>query len=201
MSETVKLFTQNYCIFNMFVPDTKKMFENTLDTPVPRHFDNGWYFPLRIRISGFILIAFGLFSLLTASYYIGAPLFVLGLFIAFTFSGVRIDTTRKRIIEYTRYLGFIHVTKSYSYEQHHYVTAIPTRVSQAVNANLVQQTVETSYRFTVCLLTENFRRKKELMVITSKSEAEHLSNQLAHLLEMEYFEYDPQAVRAKLTGR
>lgn len=173
----------------------------TLDSPIPRHFDNGWYFPLRIRITGFILIAYGLFSLLIQSYYIGAPMLIFGLFIGFTFSGVRIDTDGKRIIEYTRYLGFIAIAKKSPYENYQYVTVIPTRVSEAVNANLVQQTVKTNYKFSVCLFTGVFRGKKELTVLNAKSEAEFIAKQLAHLLEMEYFEYDPQAVREKLRGR
>jgi hypothetical protein len=177
------------------------MTTDILDSPVPTHFKHGWFFPFRIRLLGFSLLAICIPSLLFGSIYIGIGTLILGIFISFSFSGVKIDTDKQEVSEYTNYFGFIKTAKKYSYLKLHYITAMPKRESTTVNANIVQHTVDTTYKFTITLFTESFRSKKEITVYDSKSEAVHVSKQLAYLLKLNYFEYDPQFVRDRLTQR
>lgn len=191
----------NRSAFSTLILNSYFCLMNILDRPVPRHFDHGWNFPLRIRIIGFVFLLFALLQLLMGMYFIGGAMLFLALFISFSFSGVKIDVDNQQISEYIAYLGFIRISKKYSYLKLHYITVIPKRVSTAVSANMVQQTVDTNYKFSVCLFTESFRVKKTIVDFETKSEATEITTQLAHLLKMNYFEYDPQVVREKLTGR
>lgn len=171
-----------------------------LDAPVPTKFNHGWFFPLTTRLMGYTaLITGGIFAL--GNLYVGIAVTLVGIFISFSFSGVQIDTEKEEVIEYTNYFGFIKTTKKYSYLKLYYITAMPKRVSKVGHANLVQNTVETNYKFIITLFTENFRTKKEITIYDSKSESEHIAKQLGGLLNLTYFDYDPQFVRDRLNQR
>ena len=172
----------------------------TIDSVTPTKFDHGWFFPLTTRIMGYTMLVFGTVILVTSIYF-GIAVLLLGIFISFSFSGIEIDTTKKEVNEYNKYLGFIKTTKKYSYLKLHYITAMPKRISKVGHANLVQNTVDTEYKFSITLFTENLRTKKEIHTYTSKSKAVFVSKQLSSLLELEYFEYDPQFIRDRISQR
>lgn len=168
----------------------------TIDTPVPTSFKNGKVFPPNAVIIGYVLLGISVLAM-------GVP--ILGLigiivasFIAFTNHGVIIDLKKHQMIEYTNYLGFIRVNKACSYHKYSFVTAIPKRVSNAMYANTSQSYVSSENHFALCLLHGNYRSKKEITLYDDRATAEDVASQLAPLLSLEYFEYDPKVIRKML---
>lgn len=167
-----------------------------LDKPIPTSFKNGKVFPPNAVIIGYVLLCVSILALSVPP--LGLTGLIVSSFIAFTNHGVNIDLKKHQVIEYTNYLGFIRVNKMYSYHKYSFVTAIPKRVSNAMYANTSQSYVSSENHFSLCLLHGNYRSKKEITLYDDRATAEDVASQLAPLLSLEYFEYDPKVIRKML---
>jgi hypothetical protein len=172
----------------------------TLDTPVSLHYNNGKVFPPNALMIGYAFLGVSLIAFLFQP-IIGGILLILGAFICFTNYGTEINPEEKKITEYTRYFGFIRIGKSYSYDKHHFIAVIPTKNSVTAYSRSSSSATYTDYYSSICLLNINYRNKKELTKFESKSTAAEITKNLAHRMDLEYFEYDPHVIRQAFTRR
>ncbi|MDF3027040.1 MAG: hypothetical protein K0S23_1347 [Fluviicola sp.] len=171
-----------------------------LDQPIDLHFRNGKVFPSNVLILGYIFL--GLSPLVFfGNMFLGAGLFLGGVFIAFTSNHVVVDLETQTIREYTAYWGFIRIGITTDYRKYGILTVVPVRQTTTTYARSIHSTSYTDYLFAVCLLGSNYRGKKELTKFPQKSLSENLAKELTHRMGMEYFDYDPMVIREKMLGR
>ena len=171
------------------------MQNETLDTPVPLKYNNGSSFPDNSKVIGYALLVVGVLFSAFGNWIIGPPLLLFGLFICFTHYGVEFHPEKKEVTEYTKYLGFIPVSKTLNYEKWGFVSVVPLRITSTVYARSSNSTSLTDNYFTICLLGKNYRSKKELIRLDNKNTAETTAKALSSRLGLDYFEYNPQVVR------
>lgn len=172
--------------------------DELLDTPVSLSYNNGKVSPSNVVFMGYIILPVSLFMFLMGSYILGSIALVLSVFIAFTTYGTVIDPEEKKIREYTAYLGFIKVYKSYSYANFQYLTIIPSKKTTTMNMRMINTISHTDYLQGICILNKNYRNKKELTRFPQKSLALDVAKKLTNIMDLEYFEYDPQIIRQHL---
>ncbi len=171
------------------------MQHETLDTPVPLKYNNGSSFPDNSKMIGYALLGVGVLFSAFGNWIIGPPLLLFGLFICFTNYGVQFHPETKQVTEFTNYLGFIPVKKTFSYEKWGFMSVVPLRITSTVYARSSNSTSLTDNYHTICLLGKNYKSKKELIRLHSKNTAEITARTLSSRLDIAYFDYDPQVVR------
>ena len=103
--------------------------------------------------------------------------------------------------EYISHFGFLRTGKSTNYKKFTYITAIPTKGTNTMYSRTNSSTSYTDYYFSVFLLDERYRNKKEVTRFEKKSMSTDLAKELAHRMDLTYFEYDPKLIREKLLRR
>lgn len=171
-----------------------------IDAPRSLHYKNGKAFPSNMVFIGYILLVLSVFIFL-GNLLLGMTTFLISLFLAFTTCGVEIDPENSIIRDYTRYLGFIKISKKLDSKKFMFVSAIPTKQSSTMYSRANSSTTNTDYFFGVCLLNGNYRNKTELTKFEKKSEAVAVAQDLSHRLGLEYFDYDPLTIREKMLKR
>lgn len=168
---------------------------DTLDAPVNLKFNNGKLFPSNVVFVGYVFLGVGVFSLLTAAWPIGLFFILLGAFLSLTFELVIFDPEKRIVKEQTNYLGFIPSNKIHSCNKWKYMTVIPVRRTTTIYASAANYTTDTRYVFTLTLLNEMYRNKKELVRFDDKGDAELNCERLCERMSMEFFKYDPMVIR------
>lgn len=167
-----------------------------IDAPKPLHYNNGKLFPSNRMLIGYVClgisVVIGFINL-----FIAVPVLLLGLFICFTRYGVIINPETNSYQEYTVYLGLIKIGKALKYKPTEFLTVIPARQSSTTYSRTNSSYVDTEYYFSICLLNERYRNKRELIKYDQKSMATDTAKQLSHQMGIEYFEYDPYVIREK----
>lgn len=171
-----------------------------IDAPKPLHFKNGKLFPSNRMLIGYVFLVSSIFVAII-NLYIAVPVFLLGLFICFTRYGIIIDPEKNSYHEYTVYLGLIKIGKTLKYNPTEFLTVIPTRQSSTTYSRTNSSYINTEYFFSICLLNDRYRNKRELTKFDQKSMATDIAKNLADRMGVEYFEYDPIVIREKLLQR
>ncbi|MFY7990264.1 MAG: hypothetical protein ACOVO3_06005 [Fluviicola sp.] len=166
-----------------------------IDTPVKRKYSNGNVFPPNGVFTAYILLVFGFFTLVTNVWFIGLILIPLASFVSFTTYGVQFAEDGKQFSELTHYFGFITISKIYPSERWTYITVLPSKSTNTMFSRATNYTNQTDYFYMICLLNQRYSHKKELIKISTKSDSKTIANGLAHLMQLEYFEYDAEVIR------
>lgn len=170
-----------------------------LDKPVALSYDNGKVSLSNVLLIGYIILGVSLLILL-GDWIVGSIGIVIGSFISFTREGIDIQPEQKVIVFYTKFFGFIKIGKKKSYQNFQFITVIPvkeTTTSHSRNTSVSN----TDYKFGISLLNASYRNKTDLTRYDQRSQSEDIAKQLAFRMELEYFEYDPAVVRAKMMGK
>jgi len=100
------------------------------------------------RFAGFIFIFSVFFSFAQGEWVIGSLIFIIVVFVFFSFSGVEIDTEKRQLRQYKNLFGLIKTGKWKSIQPYLGVTLIPftRKESMASWSNRINTTKETDYR-------------------------------------------------------
>lgn len=170
-----------------------------LNKPVALSYDNGKVSPSNVLLIGYIILGASLLILL-GDWIVGAIGITIGSFISLTREGIDIHPEQKVIVFYTKLFGFIKVGKKKSYAKFHYITIIP--VKETVTAySRISSVSNTDYKFGISLLNAAYRNKTDLTRFDQRSQSVAIAKQMADCMGLEYFEYDPEVVRAKMMGK
>jgi hypothetical protein len=172
-----------------------------LDQPINLHMKNGKVFPTNVVFMGYIILGAAVFAFLMGSIFIGIGGLLIACLISFTTTGTKIRPETFRVEEYTRYLGFIPISKSFDYQDYSVICVVPTRETNTMysrNSNSMSY-VESYY--SICLLNQYYRSRKDIARFERKDKSTEVAKMLAHIMELEYFEYDPKVIRQKMLGR
>lgn len=172
-----------------------------LDQPINLHMKNGKVFPHNAVFLGYIILGASVFAFVMGSIYIGIGGLLISLFISFTTYGVRIYPETFTVDEYTRYMGFIQFNKLFDYRKFNIITVVPTIQANTMYSRSSNSMTYTDSYYSICLLNKNYRNRKDLIKIERKDKSVEVAKMLAHIMEMEYFEYDPKIIREKMLGR
>ncbi len=173
---------------------------DTIDTPIPLQYNNGKSFPHNAVFVGYALLVVSIPALL-GNIYIGIVLFLVSLLMCFTNYGTEIDVEKRTVKEYNKIMGFIKVGKPYDYGKFQFVTVVPVRQTTTAYGRGTSSVSSTEYLCAVCLLNPQYRNKKEITRFKQKSKCEDIAKGLAHTMNLEYFDYDPQVIRQKMGRR
>jgi hypothetical protein len=172
-----------------------------LDQPTNLHFKNGKVFPPNVVFMGYIVVGAAVAVFFLGNIFIGFGVLLLSLFLSLTNYGVEIHPETFTISEYTSYLGFIKIKKKIDSRKYAIITVVPSKQSNTMYARTNTSTNYTDYYHSVCLLTKQYRGKRELTKFTQKAQAVEVAKELGHRMNLEYFEYDPRVIRDKMLGR
>ena len=104
------------------------------------------------------------------------------------------------IVFNTKLFGFIKIGKKKSYAKFQYITVVP--VKETVTAySRISSVSNTDYKFGISLLNAAYRNKTDLTRFDQRSQSVDIAKSLAFRMGLEYFEYDPTVVRAKILGK
>lgn len=172
-----------------------------LDQPTNLHLKNGKVFPTNVVFMGYIILGTACFAFLMGSILIGIGGLLVGSFISFTASGIRIRPEIFRVEEYTRYLGFIPIAKSFDFRQYSIICVVPVRETNTMySRSSNSKSYAESYYF-ICLLNQNYRNRKDIAKFERKDKSTEVAKMLAHIMTLEYFEYSPKVIREKMLER
>lgn len=169
-----------------------------LDKPISLNYKNGKVFPTNAVFMGYVFLIVSIPAGLFGIIYIGIGLFIISIFMIFTTYGTQIHPDQKKIEEYTKYFGFIQISKTYSYENHKYICSIPVKLTTQVYGRSSNSTTISNYYHSISILNQNFKNRKDITKFEQKSVATDTAKNLAHRLGLEYFEYDPKVIREKM---
>lgn len=134
--------------------------------------------------SGLILIIAGAITITTG---FTAILIVLGAFIAFSHSGVQINSNKKRIRLYQNICGVIKTGKWQALEKFHGVTVSPfNRITQMRSLSNRQTTME-EHDYRIFILNKNKKPDFPIKKFKSREEAMQELDELALLLKLPVF--------------
>ncbi len=170
-----------------------------LDKPVALSYNNGKVSPSNVLLIGYIILGISVLLLL-GDWIVGTIGIVIGALITFTREGIDILPEQKVVVFYTKLFGFFKIKKKKNYGNFQYITVIP--VKETVTAySRISSVSNTDYKFGLCLLNVNYRNKTDLTRFGQRSQSVEIAKQLAHRMGLEYFEYDPTMIRAKMMER
>lgn len=169
----------------------------TLDEDINLKYSLGRLFPSNVVFIGILFFVTALFALMMGAVLPFLILALIGSFTAFSYQGIIFDPEKKQAIEYVYWLGFIKKTTTIQMDKYTYFSVIPKRISNTVYSRSTNHTTYTSYKFSICLLKQNYLGKKELIYFESKSKAETVARRLAEIMALEYFDYNPQELRKR----
>jgi len=172
-----------------------------LDKPVDLHYKNGKVFPPNAVFMGYMFILVALFILYMGFLTVGIITLLIALFLSFTTYGIEIHPETSTISEYTSYLGFIKIKKTFDYRKYPILTVVPTKHSYAMYTRSAMSGSYTNYYHSICLLNKNYRNKRDLVKFEQKDQSIEIAKGLAHRMNLEYFDYDPMVIREKMLGR
>ena len=138
------------------------------------------FFP---EYSGLSKIAFTLFLL------------PLSMYLTFTTYGVEVDFNNKTIQDYKMIMGFIEKKGELKSIKYNYVTVLPQLRSYSMQTRANMGTSVSERMFLVVLISDNCRRKEELLMTSNKEKAYEFAKEIATGLELEFIQYDPKKYR------
>lgn len=162
-------------------------------------YTNGKLLAPNAVFGGYIFIGLGFFLFAQGgiAILIGLISLLFGLFAAFTTFGVEVFYKEKEYTDYTNYFGLpIYAGTRKKLPNYPLISVVPTHSSFRMYSRALTGTTSTDYFSTVCLLSENYRQKKEISRNEKKEDAVKQAKELAELLHLPYFDYDPKVVRA-----
>ena len=169
---------------------------DVLDKPVALSYNNGKLFPQNGIFSSYFVLAASLLCFVKGAWFVGLPLLILSSLVLLSNQGVRIQNDGSHFIEFTNYFGFIQQNRSFQTKDWTYITVLPGKATTTMFSRSTNYTNQTNYFFQICLLNQRYGHKKELIKLSSRSEAEALAKSLAHIMQLSYFDYDPAVIRA-----
>jgi hypothetical protein len=170
-----------------------------LDKPVALSYDNGKVSPSNVILIGYIILGISALILL-GDWIVGAIGITIGAFICFTREGIDIQPEQRVIVFYTKLFGFIKIGKKKSYAKFQFLSVIPVKETVTAHSR-ISSVSNTDYKFGISLLNANYRNKTDLTHFNQRSQSVEVAKQLADRMGLEYFEYDPAVVRAKMMGK
>lgn len=166
-----------------------------IDEPIALNYNNGKLFPSNGIFTSYILLAVGILLSIQGAWIIGSPIAILSSLVIFSNYGVQFESDGSSINEYINFFGFIKFSKSFETAKWKYITVLPGKATNTMFSRSTNYTNQTNYFYQICLLNDRYGHKKELIKLSSKSEAEALAKSLAHIMQLTYFEYDPAVIR------
>jgi len=167
-------------------------------------YSSGNFFSPNARFFGYLFIFFS-GGLIFWTFYpeyngyskiiIALIFFPLSLYLIFTTYGVEIDYTKKTIQDYKKIMGFITRKGKLRMIKYNYVTVLPLLRSYSMYTRANMGTTVSESLYSVSLISDNFRRKVEVLTRESKGEAYGLAQEIANGLEVEFIEYESRAKR------
>lgn len=174
---------------------------DTLDNPVQLKFNNGNLTPENVKILAYIFIALSLFLLVFEAFIIGCILLIISIAVAFNTQITEIDLGQNLIHEYTLFIGFIKFGKKYQLSNYKYITGMPLIESTQMYSRTNNSTVISNNYTAVTIFKERLKGKLIISKCNNKFEADSIAKQFSDLLNLKYFEYDPQLVVKMLRGK
>lgn len=172
-------------------------------TKVHKH-SSGNFFSPNARFFGYIFIFFSVGLIFWTFYpeYNGyskvviAFLFLpLSLYLTFTTYGVEVDYKNKTTQDYKKLMGFITRKGKFKTIKYNYVTVLPLLRSYSMHTRANMGTSVAESLFSVSLISDNFRKKVEVLTTGNKEEAFRIAQEIASDLELEFIEYNPREKR------
>ena len=170
----------------------------TLDEDINLKYSLGRLFPSNVVFIGFLFLTVALFALMMGGILPFLIMALIGSFTALSYQGIIFDPEKKQAIEFVYWFGFIKKTTTIQIDKYAYFSVIPKRISNTVYSRSTNHTTYTEYKFAICLLKMNYSGKKELIYFESKSKAETIAKRLAELMNLEFFDYNPQEIRKRM---
>ena len=170
--------------------------DQPIDRPISLKYNNGKLFPSNGIFTSYIILAVGLLVFMQGIWIIGLPLIVLSSFVMFSNYGVQFESDGSFFKDYINYFGIIKVSKRFETAKWKYTTVLPGKSTNTMFSRSTNYTNQTNYFYQICLLNQRYGYKKELIKLSSKSEAESIAKSLAHIMQLAYFEYDPAVIRS-----
>ncbi len=151
----------------------------------------GKTFPPATVYGGYAILAGGLYGM-TANLGLGALFALVGVFIAFSKNGMRLDPAAKAYQSYTKILG-IRFGKWISLEKYKETCLLKTSLSSKAYSRTMQET-ETSRDtyYNVYLLNKNHLQKLLIARFRLYEEAEREAHHIAQSLDMPFVSFQPQ---------
>jgi len=171
-----------------------------LDSPIKLEFNNGKLFPTNALVIGYVFLGLSLIIIINGGFIIGPILFLVSLFICFSWQKVKIDPENELVYEYTSIFNEINIGKPYSFESHKFITVLPLIESARIYASTSNSTTISNNYFSIVLFKDRLKGKKIITKFDSRNEAEEIAKQLGHRLDLKYFDYDPRLVRDIMLG-
>jgi len=175
------------------------MENQTLDEDIKLKYKLGRLFPSNVVFIGILFLTTSLFALMMGGVIPFFILALIGSFTTFSYQYIEFDPEQKQAVEYVCWLGFIKTRTTIHIDKYTNFSVLPKRVSNTVYSRSTNHTTYTNYKFSICLLKQNYLGKKELMIFDSKVKAESIAKRLAELMELSYFDYDPQELRRRMS--
>lgn len=150
----------------------------------------GKSFPPSLSFSGYVFIVMGFIGAFS-HIYIAALFIVIGVFIAFTKSGIQIHLEENSYRDYNSLLG-LKQGKWKSLKQYSYITFMRNHEESATlsRSNRRAVTGATTY-YDICLLNDNHREKLTIKRITKRDKARGEIKILSELLNLPMTKYMP----------
>jgi len=98
--------------------------------------------------AGVIFLLTGIVILLAGAFIIGAVVFLIATFVAFTYSGVELNTESREVKQYNKLFGLIKTGKWKSFDSYIGITLIPFTTVEVMSSwsNRISSTKTTDYR-------------------------------------------------------
>lgn len=150
----------------------------------------GKSFPPSLSFSGYVFLVVGIAATFS-NIYIGALFIIVGIFVAFTKSGIQINLQENTYKDYNSLFG-LRQGKWKTLDNYSYITLMQNHESSATlsRSNRRAVTGATTY-YDVCLLSGNHREKLTIKRITERNIASSEIKKLSEQLNLPMTKYMP----------
>jgi len=156
----------------------------------------GKSFPLPAVFVGYLFSALGFISIITGNLIIGAIVFTIGTFAAFTSSGILLDPARSNYKVYSKYFGIIKSGSWESLDGFPCISVLRSRKSSTThNYGVSRSDTETSYEIT--FLSKNHRNKLVFKSVEDPDIAIKEARDIADYIGKELVKFNPKVTSRK----
>lgn len=150
----------------------------------------GKSFPPSLSFAGYVFLSIGIIAAFSNIYMGGLFVFV-GIFVAFTKSGVQINLQESTYRDYNSFLG-LRQGKWKSLDNYTYITLMRNReVSATLSASNRRAVTGATTYYDICLLSANHREKLTIKRITDRDKASGEIKKLSEQLNLPMTKYMP----------
>jgi hypothetical protein len=144
---------------------------------------------LPVRISGLVLVAFGIFMTIQADFW-AIPIIFIGWVLFSSKKGVEIDKMQQEFRNYTSYLGY-RVGSWHSLDKYPMVTLVRSRKRPKLKYASAYEEQNLAEYFDVCLLSKSHRGRVHLIIGMLAEEAKQEAIRISDELNREFVSFEP----------